>query len=201
MPEAKAFLFGIVVAAAVGPIALLIISNALQRGLIVGVGSGVGAALADFTYGLVALFGGAALAPLLTSNEATIARVGAFILIGFGLFMLYKAITAGPALPSDAASSTRSAGKALLTVYALTVVNPLTVLIFLGFTATLMTDLPAARLLVVALCLFAGSLLVQLAFALAGSALRRWFGKPGIVKVLNAASGTGVVLFGLAGLR
>src|SRR5687767_13213978 len=100
MPEAKAFLFGIVVAAAVGPIALLIISNALQRGLIVGVGSGVGAALADFTYGLVALFGGAALAPLLTSNEATIARVGAFILIGFGLFMLYKALTAGPALPS-----------------------------------------------------------------------------------------------------
>lgn len=201
MPEAKAFLFGIVVAAAVGPIALLIISNALQRGLIVGIGSGVGAALADFTYALVALFGGAALAPLLTSNEAAIARVGAVILIGFGLFMLYKALTARTAVEAEPGQTARSAGKALLTVYALTVVNPLTGLIFLGFTATLITDLPPARLVVIALCLFAGSLIVQLGFALAGSALRRWFGRPGIVKVLNAASGSGVILFGLAGLR
>ncbi len=56
MPDelAKSFLFGVTMASAVGPIALLILSHGLRDGFKPAAAAGLGAALADLTYASIA---------------------------------------------------------------------------------------------------------------------------------------------------
>ncbi len=61
VPEAGVFaqslLIGLSIAAPVGPIGLLVIQRTLQRGAVVGLATGLGAAAADALYGAVGAFG------------------------------------------------------------------------------------------------------------------------------------------------
>ena len=63
MPDelAKPFLFGVTMASAVGPIALLILSYGLRDGFKPAAAAGLGAALADLTYAGIAFALGSAL--------------------------------------------------------------------------------------------------------------------------------------------
>ena len=51
----KAYLFGVIVAGAIGPIALLIFGIGARQGFAAGAFAGLGASLADFMYALAAL--------------------------------------------------------------------------------------------------------------------------------------------------
>ena len=59
MNALHAFLFGVSLAIAIGPIALLIIHNGLNHGVSLAVRSGLGAATADLLYSIVAFIIGA----------------------------------------------------------------------------------------------------------------------------------------------
>jgi hypothetical protein len=53
----RGFILGFTIAAAVGPISLLVIRRTLAEGRVVGLTSGLGVATADGTYGAIAAFG------------------------------------------------------------------------------------------------------------------------------------------------
>ena len=197
MASAKALLFGITIAIAIGPIALLITSTSANAGLGAGLRSAAGAAAADLTYALLAFAAGYRLAPAIRDAEPSLDFIASLVLLGFGLWIAAAALRQlGPS---------RVAGGAVLEhpflqTYALTVVNPLTVILFAGFAA----QLPLADSLV-RVCWFGGlvalgSLLVQVALAVGGAALGRVLGQGRRLVTLNIVSGVGVAGFGLAGL-
>src|SRR3954469_24375233 len=82
----KGLIVGFSIAAPVGPIGLLCIRRTLAEGKLSGFMSGLGAATADATYGLIAAFGLTAISTLLLSYKLPIALVG-------GFFLLYLAVT------------------------------------------------------------------------------------------------------------
>ncbi|MFM2041508.1 MAG: hypothetical protein RLY86_84 [Pseudomonadota bacterium] len=199
-----AFLFGATIGIAVGPIALLIAGTGLKHGAWAGIRAGLGAATADLLYALVALTAGSLIAPALAANRGPIELGAAGLLTGFGLWMLYGALKAGrvAVIARQAASGPGSGpgpGRPFLTTLSLTIVNPLTVLLFLGFTAHLPADPDTATVLMAAFALFLGSLAMQMVFALGGAGLARVLKDPAWIHRLNILSALGITAFGLAG--
>jgi len=98
MPISGAFLksltFGAVIAASIGPVALLIVGTAANRGLWSGFFAGLGAALADLVYALVAFSTGALLLPLLEAQVRAIRIGSALLLIGFAILMICRDVAA-----------------------------------------------------------------------------------------------------------
>lgn len=78
----KGFLMGLAIAAPVGPISVLCIQRSLHNGFKVGLMTGLGAALADGTYGLIAGFGLTAISTLLIAHQFWNQLIG-------GIFLLY----------------------------------------------------------------------------------------------------------------
>jgi threonine/homoserine/homoserine lactone efflux protein len=193
----KSLLFGFTIAIAVGPIALLIVNNGATRGFASASRSALGAGLADLTYATVAFVAGNLLVARLEARRAAFEVIAALVLIAFGAYMAFRAMRSGRAV-KPAASATYS--KELATTYALTLLNPLTIIAFAGFAGQLPLAGSTGRALLLALAVFLGSITVQIALAAAGAQLGRALRNPAILKSLNAASGLGIVAFGLVGL-
>jgi threonine/homoserine/homoserine lactone efflux protein len=188
----KALLFGAVLAGSIGPIALLIFGTAARRGFPAGLYAGLGAALADLLYAAVAFSAGALLLPLLAAHERPI-RIGcALLLVALGCAMLlrYRPETEAPS----------AAGSALWPTFLLTLVNPMTVVVFAGFMPQLPVagSPPVAAWLAFALSL--GSFAVSGAIAAAGAAAGVALPGSGWRRAINAASAFGIIGFGIAGL-
>lgn len=83
---------------------------------------------------------------------------------------------------------------------ALTLVNPLGVVVFMGFVVQLPAAPSLSAVVFLCLCVFAGSLLVQLGLAVSGSLVARLTEHTGWLRALNFASGVGVATFGVVGL-
>ena len=194
----RALVFGATVALAIGPIALLIIDRAARGGLRPGLGSALGAATGDLTYALAALTAGARVLPVVMRHSARI-QVGAdLVLIGFGLWMAWSA-RRGPAVePMESGAPAASAIRAFRTTYALTVINPLTVVAFMAFAPQLGMSSGSAAL-VAAAGIFAGSLLIQVGLAVGGTVLKHVMSSRA-VRALNVVSAGGIVAFGLIDL-
>lgn len=194
----RALVFGATLAIAIGPIALLIIERATRGGLRMGLSSALGAASGDLTYALVALTAGARVLPVLRQQSARI-QVGAdLVLIVFGVWMAWSARHGLTVDAIEANSAAASTTKAFRTTYALTVINPLTVVAFMAFVPQLGVSSGSAAL-VAAAGLFVGSLLIQVGIALGGTALKHVMSSRG-VRALNVVSAGGIVAFGLIDL-
>ena len=191
----KAFVFGAVVAGAIGPIALLIFGTGAKQGVWAGAFAGLGAALADFFYALAAFSAGALLLPLLAAHERAIHLGCALLLIGLGLSMLVGVLKGG-----EAQAVPRPAAHAFLSTFLLTIVNPMTFVVFAG----IVPQLPVAGSLVsaaaLALALVAGSGAVNVAIGAAGSAVGNALPGEGARRAVSAAAALGILAFGIAGL-
>jgi threonine/homoserine/homoserine lactone efflux protein len=191
----KAFVFGVVVAGAIGPIALLIFGTGAKQGVRAGAFAGLGAALADFLYALAAFSAGALLLPLLAGHERAIRLGCALLLVGLGLFMLVGALKGGgsQAVP-------RPAAHAFLSTFLLTIVNPMTFVVF----ASIVPQLPVAGSLasaaVLAVALVAGSGAVNVAIGAAGAVVGHTLPGEGARRAVSAAAALGILAFGIAGL-
>ena len=130
----RGFVLGFTIAAAVGPISLLVIRRTLAEGRRVGLVSGLGVATADATYGAIAAFGLAAVTDALVNARAMLGLVG-------GFFLLWLAWTTARAAPTEVAApaAPRRAGLAgaYLSILALTLANPMTILSFAALVAGL----------------------------------------------------------------
>ena len=123
---ARGFILGFTIAAAVGPISLLVIRRTLAEGRVVGLVSGLGVATADGTYGAVAAFGLSAITDLLVGGGRWLGLVG-------GVFLLWVAWTTARARPGAVATVTERRGGlpgAYLSILGLTMTNPMTILSF-----------------------------------------------------------------------
>ena len=199
MAALKAFLFGITIAVTVGPIAVLIMQFGLSQGFRVAMSSAAGAAMADFSFALVAFTVGAVVAPRLVAAESMIQWIASVVLCAFGLWMLVRA-----ARRASAAETVQAAvvdpHKAFLGTYLLTIVNPLTVVAFLGLALQLPLSGSLLQAVGYASCLAVGSLAVQTLFAAGSASARFLLASPAVLVLLEALSGAGILLFGLLGL-
>jgi threonine/homoserine/homoserine lactone efflux protein len=128
----RGIVIGFSIAAPVGPIGILCIQRTLNLGTFYGFVSGLGAATADGCYGLIAAFS-------LTAALGVVSEIRTwFSLIG-GLYLIYLGIKAFRTVPESQNNSATSFGLigAYLSIYFLTLTNPMTILsfaaIFAGF--------------------------------------------------------------------
>ncbi|HEU0224791.1 MAG TPA: LysE family transporter [Steroidobacteraceae bacterium] len=189
----KSLLFGAILAGSIGPIALLIFGTAARRGFTAGFFAAAGAALADLAYALTAFSVGALVLPLLAAHQAAVRIGSASLLVALGLLMLLRQ-------PAAAEAPAQPAARMLLPVFLLTLVNPMTIVVFAGFVPQLPLagSLPVAAWLAFALGL--GSLTVAAAVAVAGALLGAALPGSGWRRAIHAASAVGILAFGIAGL-
>jgi len=123
----RGFILGFTIAAAVGPISLLVIRRTIAQGQLYGLVSGLGVATADATYGAIAAFGLAAITDVLVDARVVLGLVG-------GLFLLWMAWQTMRSSPMEAATPAptgrRGYAGAYLSILALTMANPMTILSF-----------------------------------------------------------------------
>jgi threonine/homoserine/homoserine lactone efflux protein len=123
----RGFILGSTIAAAVGPISLLVIRRTIAQGQLYGLVSGLGVATADATYGAIAAFGLAALTDMLVNARVVLGLAG-------GVFLLWLAWQTIRSSPTEAATPAptdrRGYAGAYLSILALTMANPMTILSF-----------------------------------------------------------------------
>ena len=193
----SAFLFGVAVAAPVGPIAMLLIRSGLNQRLSAALAGAIGVALADLTYAVTALLAGAGLSAALRHQQHVLEASSSLLLILLGVWLATAALLRA----SSAASAVVNPQAAGLTrFYLLTLTNPLTIVLFVGFAGQMQGGQAAGELVVYAGCLFLGSLVVQMSYASFGAFLQQWLRNPASVRVFNAASGVAIAAFGVYGL-
>jgi threonine/homoserine/homoserine lactone efflux protein len=129
----RGFVLGLTIAAAVGPISLLVIRRTLAEGQRVGLVSGLGVATADATYGVIAAFGLSAVTEILVNARQVLGLVG-------GIFLLWLAWQTIRSTPTEAATVTpprRGYAGAYFSILGLTLANPMTILSFAALFASL----------------------------------------------------------------
>ena len=190
----KGLLVGLVIAAPVGPIAMLCITRTLSEGRTAGLATGVGAALADSVYGAIAGFGLTALAALLETHSLWLRVGGGVILIVMGGRTLLSP-------PHERSVGSMNGGLVFDTfsTFALTLSNPVTILVSAALFAGLGhgeggPDLAAVGMLV--LGVFSGSLLWWLFLVFSSGWVRAWF-NPEHMPVVHRIAGAGIAIFGV----
>jgi len=123
---ARGFVLGFTIAAAVGPISLLVIRRTLAEGRVVGLASGLGVATADATYGGIAAFGLTAITDLLVGGGRLLGLVGGIFL----LWLAWKTVRAEPGTAATVTERRGGLGGAYLSILGLTLTNPMTILSF-----------------------------------------------------------------------
>ena len=88
----KGLIVGFALAAPVGPIAALCVQRTIARRWMAGFVSGLGAAVADALYGLVAAFGATFVSEFLINEHEWLQRVGGVILILLGVRLIVKRV-------------------------------------------------------------------------------------------------------------
>ena len=193
----KAFVFGVTIAATIGPIALLIINVSAVDGLARGIRASLGAAVADLAFATTAFAGGYAITSVLEAYRVELRVIASGILVILGLWMAAQAWRLrSPGGPSNK----RWLRAPFLQTFALTIVNPLGVIAFMSLAVQVPVVSSLAVMALLCGCVFAGSLLVQLGLAVGGSLLARLTQRGGWLRALNLASGLGVAAFGVVGL-
>jgi threonine/homoserine/homoserine lactone efflux protein len=124
----QGLVIGFTAAAALGPIAVLIIQRTLQRGWVYGVASGVGVALADGLYGLVGGLGLTVITVFLISQQAILRVIGGLVLLYLGGKTLISTAVLQPA--REGREDARSLLGAGTTIFFLTLSNAVTILFF-----------------------------------------------------------------------
>jgi len=127
---------GIAVAAPVGPIGLLCIRRTLARGWTAGVRSGLGAAVADATYGMMVAAGFAATG-LLVRHAREMQFAGGLLIALLGVLAIRTWLARAARRPAEARGWGTGALADFFSTYVLTISNPMTILAFAGLVAGL----------------------------------------------------------------
>jgi threonine/homoserine/homoserine lactone efflux protein len=188
---------------AIGPVAIVIIRKSFNEGFFNGLLCGLGASLGDFTFAFIAFSLNMTLVRLLRLNSQWINCISSLILILFGLYMLYEALTRR----HDRSSTSPLKAGNFWGTYCLVLVNPLSLLAFLGLIGQkAFHDFALWKCLIYAIAVFVGSLSAQWVLAIAGILIGKSsqyftaFHKTIIITGLNILSGIVIIGFGLVKL-
>ena len=129
-------IFGLVLAAPVGPVAALCFERTITESRMHGLLSGLGAAFADALFGGVAAFGISTIAGWITIHQANLRLIGGLVLLALAV----KTITARAPRQTDKVAGrihTESLPQDFLSAFVLAITNPLTLITFIGLFASL----------------------------------------------------------------
>lgn len=196
----KGLIIGFAIAAPVGPIGILCIQRSLEEGFKVGLMTGLGAALADGVYGLIAGFGLTAISSLLVSHQVWIRIIGGIFLIYLGIKIMRKPVV----LRSNSEKPDRSPWHACITTFFLTLTNPATILSFIAVFAGLGlgsagTDYFHAIFLVLGIILGSAAWWLLLSSGIAFILHHRI--TPKTMRIINMISGMIMLVFGVFALK
>ena len=185
---------GFTVAAAVGPISLLTIRRTIAHGRGYGLVSGLGVAAADASYGAVAAFGLTAVTSVLIGAASVLGLIGGAVLV----WLAVRTIRAKPPESTATAEDRPGLGGAFLSIYGLTMTNPMTILSFAGIFAAL--GLSGRGGLDAALLTLGVLLGSSLWWVVLTAAVGRVRGRitPRVLTWINRISGAVLLVFGLA---
>ncbi len=199
----QSYLLGFAAAAALGPIAVLVIQRTLRDGWRVGAVSGLGVALADGLYGLVGALGLTAITSLLLDNQVLLRVAGGLVLIYLGMKALLSRVEIEI---QTAGASAKPAGliASLTSIFLLTLSNPMTIMFFsaiyaglaVGDGAVSSQGMDGAGFALFTLGIWGGSFSWWLVLVSVVTAVRSRF-KPAQLVWLNRASGLVIAGFGL----
>ncbi len=189
----KGLVFGFSIAAIVGPIGLLCIRRTLVAGRMSGFISGLGAALADAAYALIAALGLTAISGFLLNYQSVLQLLG-------GLFLCYLGIQTFLSKPTEVSQGAVKTNllNDFISTFFLTLTNPMTILSFIAIFAGLglaasSNDYLAGILLVSGV--FVGSTIWWLMLSIATGFFRKSLTHIGIV-IVNKVSGIIILGFG-----
>ncbi len=185
---------GFLVAAAIGPIAMLCIRTTLERGRIAGIAAGMGVAVADTIYAAIGAYGISFVGAALSSGESWLKLVGGIVLIGFGVYLARKQ----PVNSVDEQEVPKSIAADFVMTLALTLTNPMTILSFAGLFAGVsgLRGFPLSEIPALLLGVFAGSAVWWLALAFIIGLIRHRI-SPTTMLWINRASAAAIIGFGL----
>jgi threonine/homoserine/homoserine lactone efflux protein len=201
----KGIAVGIVIALPVGPVGVLCVRRSLYEGVSFGLVSGLGAALADALFGIVAGLGLTVVRDALLAWRQWLGGAGGVFLVATGI----RALLRHP----PAAAPEPLAGEALFgafaSAFALTLTNPITILAFAAIFARVGIDAAAqlSGIFVLVGGVFLGSALWWVGLAAGVAWLRRaargftlgWIGRlAGAILTLSGLGLIAAALFGLA---
>jgi len=188
----RGLVIGFTIAAAVGPITLLVVRRTIDHGGIYGFASGLGVATADATYGAIAAFGLTAITSVLVSNHALLGLVGGVVIVFLGI-RIARSRPTGPATDGERPGLVG----AFASIYALTMTNPLTIVLYAGVFAGIGLAAGASFVdaAVLTLAVWAGSTLWWVVLCSVVAWLRGRV-SPAALLWVNRISGAALVLFG-----
>ncbi len=126
----KGIIIGFCFSVIVGPIGILCIRRSLAEGFLMGLAVGVGAAIADTIFSAIAAFGLTSISGFLLNHMLAFALLGGSYLIYLGITIFKKV----PPLIEEKFEKTGFA-KVAVTTFFLTMVNPMSILVFIAFMA------------------------------------------------------------------
>ncbi|MBA2701930.1 MAG: LysE family transporter [Chloroflexi bacterium] len=191
----RGLVLGLTIAAAVGPISLLVIRRTIADGRRVGFISGLGVATADATYGAIAAFGLTAFTDALIDWRTPLGLIG-------GGFLLWLAWRTLHSTPTTTAAGGRPAGLpgAYASTLGLTLTNPMTILSFAAlFVGLGVTAGDWAGALSMTVGVFLGSATWWLILTTAVAALAARITARGLRRI-NVASGLLIGAFAVAAI-
>jgi len=126
---AKGILIGLLVSIPLGPIGILVIQRTVNKSRIAGLLSGMGAALSDTVYAIIAGFSLTFLVDFIREYEILFQTIGALVVLGLGIHIFFKN-------PVSDLRRNRLRGnthlKDIISSFLVTFSNPLTVFVFLA---------------------------------------------------------------------
>jgi threonine/homoserine/homoserine lactone efflux protein len=191
----RGLLLGFTIAATVGPISLLTIRRTLAHGRVYGLASGFGVALADSTYAAIAAFGLTAITSVLVGGRTLLGLVG-------GAFLVLLAIRTMRSRPTEVAVVAERPGlvAAFLSIFGLTMTNPMTILSFAGLFAGLgLTGTGGADAALLVGGVFLGSALWWMILTAVVASLRTRV-TVGALTWINRISGAAILAFGVVAI-
>lgn len=192
-----AFLFGIALAIAIGPISLLILHFGVTRGAKAGVVAAMGSTVADFGYAVTAFSAGTVLAPVITRYQTPLQFVAGVILFTLGLGIARS----GFAMVRTGTAPTRASfidGHPFVVALTLTAMNPMTILGFAAFATRLPPTSSWLDGVAHAGAVVAGTFLVASMIGIAGGVVARWITRPAVLGTLNLVAGLAIIGFGIS---
>jgi threonine/homoserine/homoserine lactone efflux protein len=187
----KGIAVGAVIAVPVGPVGILCLRKTIFEGEWAGLMSGLGAASADAFFGVIAAFGLTFISQWIFGYESLLRAAGGCYLLYVGTHALLRP----PPVAVGADRGRETSFRNFLSTFALTITNPVTILVFLGvFEALGLSGARATLLLagILVVGMWTGSFVWWLTLSLGIGMFRRAIGPRQLGWI---SRGSGAVLF------
>jgi threonine/homoserine/homoserine lactone efflux protein len=187
---------GILMAAPIGPVNILVIQRAVSRGFWGGLAAGIGAVIGDGLLAAIAGFSVTAISDVMFAYAGWIQFIGGMLLIGFGLALLFASPTL--TIPLDKKSDLWEHTGIIPQTFFLTVTNPGAVLgmaAMIGGFSALIGGISHLEALLLVAAVMGGSLLWWLGLLELIAHVRHKLTE-GRLRLINRIAGTVLLAFG-----